>query len=119
MICGGGGKPGLKSRASNWWSSPHEWEFALEECGLSCGGLFACAAYGFSLPASEGNFVNEVFAAGGAAGFPGDEDALGDKPPDGGGGVAQEGGCLLYSNPSRAFELLPDCFHKGYCNMLF
>ena len=83
------------------------------------GGFFSGAGDFCGLPAGEGYFVNEVFAAGGAAGFPGDEDALGDKPPDGGGGVAQEGGCLLYSNPSRAFELLPDCFHKGYCNMLF
>ena len=83
------------------------------------GGFFSCAGDFGSLPAGEGYFVNEVFAAGGAAGFPGDEDALGDESPDGGGGVAQEGCGFLYSNTSRAFELLPDCFHKGYCNMLF
>ena len=91
----------------------------MQEGRLDGGGFGAGAGDFCGLPASEGYFVNEVFAAGGAAGFPGDEDALCDESPDGGGGVAQEGGCLLYSNPSRAFELLPDCFHKGYCNMLF
>ena len=83
LFCGGGGKSGLKSRASNLRSSPDQGEFALEECGLSCGGLFACAAYGFSLPAREGNLVNEVFASGGAAGFPSHEDVSGDETADG------------------------------------
>lgn len=61
---------------------PDQGEFALEECGLSCGGLFACAAYGFSLPASEGNFVNEVFASGWATRFPRYEDVSGDETAD-------------------------------------
>lgn len=65
--------------------SPHQGEFTLEECGLSCGGLFASAAYGFSLPAREGNLVNEVFASGGAAGFPRYEDMGRDEAADGGG----------------------------------
>lgn len=62
---------------------PDQGEFALEECGLSCGGLFACAAYGFSLPAREGNFVNEVFTPGGATRFPRYEDMGRDKAADG------------------------------------
>jgi hypothetical protein len=74
---------GLKSRASNLRSSPDQGEFTLEECGLSCGGLFASAAYGFSLPAREGNFVNEVFAPGGATRFPRYEDMGRDKAADG------------------------------------
>lgn len=74
---------------------PHQGEFALEESGLSCGGLFACAAYGFSLPAREGNFVNEVFAGARAAGFPRDEEAGGDEAADGGGGVAEERGGFI------------------------
>ena len=80
-------------------------EFALEECGLSCGGLFACAAYGFSLPASEENLVNEVFASGGAAGFPSHEDMGRDKAADGGGGVAEELSRLLHGNPPRGGEI--------------
>ena len=72
---------------------------------LHRGGFGAGAGDFCGLPAGEGYFVNEVFATGGAAGFPGDENALSDKPPDGGGGVAQEGGCLLYSNPLGGGEI--------------
>lgn len=74
-------EPGRK--ASAFLFLPDQGEFSLEECGLSCGGLFACAAYGFSLPASEGNFVNEVFASGWATRFPRYEDVSGDETADG------------------------------------
>ena len=56
--------------------SPYEGELALQEGGLHGGGFGAGAGDFCGLPAGEGYFVNEVFAAGGAAGFPGDEDAL-------------------------------------------
>lgn len=94
MLRGGGpvfarkGEPFLLRRgfaAPKLRRSPDQGEFALEECGLSCGGLFACAAYGFSLPAGEGYFIDEVFAGARATRFPRYEDMGRDKAADGGG----------------------------------
>lgn len=62
---------------------PHEWEFALEEGGLNRICILAGAGDFGGLPTSECDFVNEVFAPGGAAGFPSHEDVSGDETADG------------------------------------
>lgn len=62
---------------------PHEWEFALKEGGLNGICILAGAGDFGGLPASECDFVNEVFAPGGAAGFPSHEDVSGDETADG------------------------------------
>ena len=62
---------------------PHEWEFALEEGRLNGICILAGAGDFGGLPASEGNFVNEVFASGWATRFPRYEDMGRDKAADG------------------------------------
>lgn len=75
-----------------------EGEFALEESSLHRVGFGAGAVDGGGLEAGEGDFIDEVFAAGGAGGFPGDEDMGRDEAAYGGGGVAEEGCGFGYSD---------------------
>lgn len=89
------------------------------------GSVFAGAAYGFGLPASEGYFVYEIFAPGRATGFPRHEDMGGDEAADGRGGVAQEGCGLVHSDTLGGFKLYRS-FHalilaqrKRECRMFF
>lgn len=82
-----------------------EGELALEECGLGGGGIGAGAGDFGGLPAGEGDFVDEVFAGVGAAGFPGNEDAGGDEAADGGGGVAEECGGFFYGDAFGGGEI--------------
>lgn len=79
-------------------------ELPLQQSRLHGGSLRTGTGYTGSLPAREGDFVNEVLASGGATRFPRYEDMGRDKAADGRGGVAQEGSGLLHGNPSRGFD---------------
>ncbi len=89
-------------------------ELPLQQSRLHGGSLRTGTGYTGSLPASEGDFINKVFTAVGAAGFPGDDDALSNQPADGSGGVAQEGSGLLHGDTTGCFLL--QCFHGTHCS---
>lgn len=120
MLRGGGpvfarkGEPFLLRRgfaAPKLRRSPHEWEFALEECGLSSGSILACAVDLRGLPTGKRDFVNEVFASGGATRFPRYEDMGRDKAADGRGGVAEEGCGFFHGDTLGGFKLYRS-FHR-------
>lgn len=93
------------SQPNAGYFSPHQGEFTLQEGVLHRGGIGACAGDFGGLPASEGDFVNEVFASGGAAGFPCHEDMGGDETADGRCGVAEELSRFFHGNAPRGGEI--------------